>query len=111
MLVSIILSTHLKGHRGAITINYCLHVQILIHKSPSYCVSIYVFVRAFRGAVGHGDASGPEDDLQTGGAVSGTSVQPVRCAHCVHPAGHGRALSLPPCPPAALVSRSLYLTK
>ena len=61
--------------------------------------------------MGHGDASRPEDDLQTGGAVSGTSVQPVRCAHCVHPACHGRALSVPPCPPAALVSLSVDLTK
>lgn len=62
-------------------------------------------LRAVRGAVGHGDASGATDGLQSGGFVPGTRVWPVRRSHCVHPPGDGGAVCIPSCPPAALVRR------
>jgi len=66
---------------------------------PDVCFAF----RAVRGAVGHGDAPGSEDDHESGGGVFSPRVRPLRRAHRVHPARHGRLISVPPRSPAALV--------
>lgn len=68
-------------------------------------MDVFCFVfRAVRGVVGHGDASGPEDDHEGGGGVFSSRVRPLRCAHRVHPAGDGGFISFPPRSEIALVS-------
>ena len=54
--------------------------------------------------MGHGDAPGPEDHHQSRGGVIGPCVRPLRRAHRVHPARHGRFISVPPRSPTSLVS-------
>lgn len=60
-------------------------------------------VRAVGGAVGHGDALRSEDHREGRGGVSGTCVCRLRRADCVHPAGHGGVVCVPPRAPASLV--------
>ena len=66
------------------------------------CVCVFSH-RAVRGAVVHGDACGSPYGHQPGDCVSGASVWAVCRPHCVHPAGHGGAVGLPPRPQTALV--------
>lgn len=53
--------------------------------------------------MGHGDAPRPEDHHKSGGGAFGPCVRPLRHAHRVHPAGHGRLVSVPTCSTTALV--------
>lgn len=56
--------------------------------------------------MGHGDAPGSQDHHESGRGVSGSSIWPLCRAHRVHPAGHGRFVSVPTCSPPPLVSFS-----
>lgn len=56
--------------------------------------------------MGHGDASGAESHHQGRGGVPGSCVWPLCDAHCVHPAGHGGLVGLPPRSSTSLVGLS-----
>lgn len=66
------------------------------------CVCVYI--RAVRGTVGDGDASGSEDELQTGCAFPCAGVQCLCSAHCLHSPDHGGSVCFPPCSASSLVS-------
>lgn len=53
--------------------------------------------------MGHGDALRSEDHREGRGGVSGARVCRLRRADCVHPAGHGGVVCVPPRAPAPLV--------
>lgn len=63
-----------------------------------------VCIRAVRGTVGDGDASGSEDELQTGRAFPCSCVQCFCSAIYHHSPGHGGSVRFPPCPASSLVS-------
>lgn len=71
-----------------------------------YGLVFLIGFRAVRGVVDHGDAPGSEDHHKSGGSVLGPCVWPLCRAHRVHPASHGRPVSVPPCSPPPLVSLS-----
>lgn len=74
-----------------------------MHMSWISCLPV-CFVRAVRGAVGHGDAGRAAGRHQRRHYLPGACVQPVCCAHRLHPAGDGGPLCLSSCHTAALVS-------
>lgn len=54
--------------------------------------------------MGDGDASGSEDELQTGCAFPCACVQCLCSAHCLHSPDHGGSVCFPPCSASSLVS-------
>ncbi len=71
------------------------------------CVCVCVCIRAVRGTVGDGDASGSEDELQTGRAFPCSCVQHFCSALYLHSPGHGGSVRFPPCAASSLVSTQL----
>lgn len=54
--------------------------------------------------MGDGDASGFEDELQTGCASPCACVQCLCSAYCLHSPDHGGSVRFPPCSASSLVS-------
>lgn len=95
----------------ALSLAHARKYSLLLCILSPFCTVFFVFMalvflgcRAVRGVVGHGDAPGSEDHHKNGDTVFGPRVRPLRHAHRVHPAGHGRLVGVPPRPPPPLVS-------